>query len=63
MTCKSDNVFDKPLIDHHYLTDPDDYDRKVRDNVSIRTTGALIITGTDRGNEADQTIGTDRSVV
>lgn len=29
VTCRSDNVFDKPLIDHKYLSDPDGYDRKV----------------------------------
>jgi hypothetical protein len=25
----TNNVFEPPIIDHRYLTDPDDYDRKV----------------------------------
>jgi len=28
VTCRSDSVFDDPLIDHRYLSDPDGYDRK-----------------------------------
>lgn len=31
VTCRSDSVFDDPLIDHRYLSDPDGYDRKVSD--------------------------------
>jgi hypothetical protein len=26
----NNNVFDPPIIDHRYLSDPDDYDRKAR---------------------------------
>ena len=38
VTCRSDSIFDDPLIDHRYLSDPDGYDRKV----STSTLHALI---------------------
>lgn len=43
VTCQSDSVFDDPLIDHRYLSDPDGYDRKVSDfDTSWTDTQALL---------------------
>ena len=58
VTCKTSDVFDDPLIDQGYLTDPEGYDKKV----SARSRTGLI-TGTTRRSQVHPPDGQDPAFV